>query len=444
MTDFPRMVVTPPGPKTRAFFRGESASVILRRSRSFPLAVDSAQNCIVRDLDGNAYIDFISGLGVMNVGHTHPRVIEAMKQMMGNLLHVPNLYRHVTRDQLSEVLCQITPGRGRKEVFYNNSGDEAVETAIKLAAWHTRSRHFIAFMGASHGMTTGAHSLSSIKASQKRYLPTTLSVSHVPYPYCYRCAWGQSHSECNFQCCDYITEHLLKYCLPREDVAALVLEPIQVDAGCIVPPIVFFKKILRIAKQQDLLLIVDESWTGMGRTGRWFASQHFDIDPDILCVSGALSSGLPLGVTISKAEVADGDPVSHRSVLGGNPVACAAALEVIALMKEEHLLENAVRQGNYTVQRLNEMMADHSIIGDVRGLGLLLGIELVKDRITRQAALREAEEVVRKMWKRGILTTIVGASTILLSPPLTIARPLLDSGLDVLESVIRAYDVEKV
>jgi 4-aminobutyrate aminotransferase len=361
---------------------------------------------------------------------------------MGNVLHVPDLYRHVARDHLSEVLCQITPGRGRKAVFYSNSGDEAVETAIKLAAWHTRSRHFIAFMGASHGMTTGAHSLSSINASQRRYLPTTLSVSHVPYPHCYRCAWGQSHSECNYQCSDYITEHLLKYCLPREEVAALILEPIQVEAGCIVPPPGFFKSILRVAKQHGLLLIVDESWTGMGRTGRWFASQHFGIDPDILCLNGALSSGLPLGVTIPKAEVADWDPVSHRSVLGGNPVACAAALEVIALMQDGHLIENAARQGNYAVRRLNEMMADHSIIGDVRGLGLLLGIELVKDRNTRQAARREAEEVVWKVWKQGIITTIVGASTILLSPPLTIDRSLLDSGLDVLEGVIQAYKAE--
>jgi 4-aminobutyrate aminotransferase len=442
MSDYPKMVVTPPGPKTRALFVGEGIAYARQHPRSYPLVVDSAQGCIIRDLDGNEYIDFTSGQGVMNVGHSHPRVIEAMKRTMGTRLHVPGLYRHVARDHLSEALLQITPGRGGKEVFYSNSGDEAVEMAIKLAAWHTRSRHFIAFMGASHGLTTGAHSLSSIAAIQRRYLPTTLSVFHVPYPYCYRCAWGQRPSECNFQCSDYFTEHLLRYCLPREGVAALVFEPIQVEAGCIVPPPAFFKNIARLAKRNGLLLIVDESWTGMGRTGRWFASQHFGIDPDILCVNGALSSGLPLGGTIVKAEVADGDPASHRSVLGGNPVACAAALEVIALMKDEHLLENAARQGNYAVRRLNEMMDDQSIIGDVRGLGLLLGIELVKDRKTRQAALREAEEVVWKLWKRGITTTLVGASTILLSPPLTVDRPLLDSGLNVLEGVIRAYEAE--
>jgi 4-aminobutyrate aminotransferase len=442
MSDYPRMVVTPPGPKTRAFYGGEGIANALRNPRVYPLVVDSAQDCIIRDLDGNEYIDFTSGLGVMNVGHRHARVIEAMKRMMRTLLHVPDLYRHVARDQLSEALVQIAPGKGRKTVFYSNSGAEAVETAIKLAAWHTRSRHFIAFMGASHGMTTGAHSLSSLAASQRRYLPTTLSVSHVPSPYCYRCAWGQTDQECDLQCSDYISEHLLKHCISREEVAALVFEPIQVEAGCVIPPSAFFKSIVRVAKRQGLLLIVDESWTGMGRTGRWFASQHFSVDPDILCVDGSLSSGLPLGSTIANAEVADWDPGSHRSVLGGNPVACAAASEVIAIVRDGHLLENAARQGNYAVRRLTEMMADHAIIGDVRGLGLLLGIELVKDRKTRQPALHEAEEVMWKLWKRGITTTIVGASTLLFSPPLTIDRPLLDSGLTVFEGVLRAYEAE--
>jgi 4-aminobutyrate aminotransferase len=445
MVDYPRIVVTPPGPRARELLKKDERFISPSYVRFYPLVVDSGKGCIVRDVDGNEYIDFNSGLACLNVGHNHPKVVEAIKRQCDRFLHYSNTdfyYNEVVA--LAEKLAEITPGNFEKKVYFGNSGTEAIEAAIKLAKWHTRKQLFIGFINAFHGRTIGSLSLTASKPTQRRYfLPLMPGVNHVPYPYCYRCPFKQTYPDCHYWCVDFIDEFVLQKYAPPEDVAAIVFEPIQGEGGYVIPPSEYFQRLKRLADKYGILLIDDEVQSGIGRTGKWFAIEHWDVEPDILCSAKALASGLPLGATIAKAKIMDWAGGSHASTFGGNPLSCVAAMAVIDVIKEERLLENATKQGAYIIKRLEELKDESEIVGDVRGKGLMIGVEFVEDKDSKKPAPQKANEIMMRSWKRGIAIITCGISTIRIAPPLNITRELIDSGLEIISDVVKEVEREK-
>jgi 4-aminobutyrate aminotransferase len=444
MSAYPRIVVSPPGPKARELLKKDERLISPSYVRYYPLVVESANGCIVKDVDGNEYIDLNSGLASMNVGHNHPKVVNAIKGQCDRFLHYSNAdfyYKEVIN--LAEKLTAVVPGDFDKKVYFGNSGAEAIEAAIKLARWHTHRQLFIGFIGAFQGRTMGALSFTASKPIQRRYFsPLMPGVTHVPYAYCYRCPFKLTLPSCHYWCVDFIEEFVLEKYVPQEEVAAILFEPIQGEGGYIVPPPDYFQKIKKLADKHGFLLIDDEVQSGIGRTGKWFAIEYWNVEPDIICTSKALASGLPIGATISKAKLMDWPGGSHASTFGGNPLSCAAADAVLDVIKEEHLLENANYQGAYTLKRFEELKEQSEIIGDVRGKGLMIGVELVENKETKKPATQKAAEVIMRSWKRGVAIVTCGASTIRIVPPLTIQQPLLDTALDIIENTIREVEKE--
>ena len=445
MTDYPKIVVAPPGPKARELVKKDEKFISPSYGRFYPLVVESGRGCIVKDVDGNEYIDFNSGLVCMGVGHNHPKVVAAIRNQCDRFLHYSNtdfFYREVV--DLAEKLAQITPGSPEKKVYFGNSGAEAVEAAIKLAKWHSRRQLFIGFTGAFHGRTVGALSFTASKPTQKRYFsPLMPGVTHVPYAYCYRCPFKLTYPECHYWCVDFIDEYVLQKYVPPEDTAAILFESIQGEGGYVVPPPEYFQRIKKLADKYGLLLIDDEVQSGMGRTGKWFAIEHWGVEPDIICAAKALASGLPLGATIAKAKIMDWVAGSHASTFGGNPLSCVAASAVIDVVKDEKLLENATKQGAYIMKRLGELKEQSEIVGDVRGRGLMIGMEIVEDKEGKKPAPQKAAEIMTRSWKRGINVITCGASTIRVAPPLIITKDLVDSALGIIEDVTREVEKEK-
>ena len=444
MSAYPKIVVTPPGPKARELVKKDESLISPSYVRFYPLVVESGKGCIVKDVDGNEYIDFNSGVACLNVGHNHPKVVAAIKSQCDRFLHYSNTdfyYREVV--SLAEELSQITPGTFEKKVFFSNSGTEAVEAAVKLAKWHTRKQLFLGFIGAFHGRTIGSLSFTASKPTQRRYFfPLMPGVTHVPYPYFYRCPFKLTYPDCHYWCVDFIDEFVLQKYVPAEDVAAIVFEPIQGEGGYVVPPPEYFQRLKKLADKYNLLLVDDEVQAGMGRTGKWFAIEHWNVEPDILCIAKALASGLPLGATVAKAKLMDWVGGSHASTFGGNPVSCVAGNAVIEVVNEEKLLENATRQGGYIVKRFEEAKEKSEIIGDVRGKGLMIGVEMVEDKESKKPASEKASEIMRRSWRRGAVVVTCGASTLRIAPPLCITRELVDSALDIIIDCVKEVEKE--
>lgn len=444
MTAYPKIVVSPPGPKAREMVKKDESLVSPSYARFYPLVIDSGKGCIVKDVDGNEFIDFNSGLVCLNVGHSHPQVVDAIKKQCDRFLHYSNtdFYYDEVID-LAGKLAEITPGDFKKKVYFGNSGAEAVEAAVKLAKWHTRRQLFIGFISAFHGRTIGALSFTASKLAQRRYFfPLMPGVTHVPYPHCYRCPFRLTYPECHYWCVDFIDEYVLQKYVPPEDTAAILYEPIQGEGGYVVPPPEYPKRLKKLADKYGLLLIDDEVQSGMGRTGKWFAIEHWDVEPDIVCSAKGLASGMPLGAVIAKSEVMDWVGGSHASTFGGNPLSCAAAIAVIEVIKEEKLLENATKQGVYILKRLEELKARSEIVGDVRGKGLMVGLEIVEDKKSKKPAPEKVKEIMMRSWKRGVAVITCGASTIRIAPPLVITRELIDSALDIIEDTVKEVGKE--
>jgi len=435
----PKIVVTPPGPKARVLIERDAAVISNSTIRSYPLVAESASGCIVNDIDGNEYIDFNSGHSALVVGHTHPRVVKAISEQSKKLIHYSwSDFYYERLIELGEQLSSITPGSHPKKVFFSNSGSEANEAAMKAARWHTRRPLFLAFTGSFHGRSFGTMSLTADKPIQRRhFFPLTPDVTHVPYPYCYRCPFGLEYPNCNMRCVDFIEEEVLTKYHPSEDTAAMFVEPIQGESGYIVPPDDYFQRLKKLLDRYDIMMISDEVQSGIGRTGKWFAIEHWGVIPEIVTSARGLASGLPIGATIAKEEIMDWDKDSHANSLGGNPVACAAALQVIEIIRDDKLLENANRQGTYIMKCLRELQQKFPIIGDVRGKGLMIGVEFVKDQETKEPAIDEAKQVMVKCFKRGLAIIMAGRSTLTFAPPLIITRDLIDAGLDVFEGAVK-------
>ena len=377
-----------PGPKASEYIRMDQTYVSPSYTRVYPLVVKRAKGLWVEDVDDNTFLDFTSGIAVCATGHCHPRVVQAIKDQADSLLHMSGTdFYYPPQTMLAEKLATLAPGKAPKKVYFGNSGAEAVEAGFKLARWHTRRELNIAFFGAFHGRTMGALSLTASKTIQrKHYSPLVPGITHIPYPDCYRCPYGGCYPKCGTECVNWLENTLFQTMIPPEEVAAIFVEPIQGEGGYIVPPLEFHTELHRVAREYGILLVADEVQSGMGRTGRMFAMEHFGVVPDIIAVAKGIASGMPLGAMIAPAEIMDWEAGSHASTFGGNPVSCQAALATISLL-EEGLMKNAEIQGARLMAGLRELQKTYECMGDVRGMGLMVGVELVKDRKTKERAM---------------------------------------------------------
>lgn len=440
--EVPRIVVTPPGPKARELLERDSRVISSSYVRFYPLVVDRGKGSLLYDVDGNIYIDLNSGLGVMNVGHGHPEVVEAIKRQAEKLLHYSNTdFYYEESVRFAEKLISIAPGDFEKKVFLSNSGTESVEAAIKLARWRTRRQYIIGFIGAFHGRTYGSLSITSSKPVQRAgFSPLVPGVVHVPYPYPYRCPFGASPDEpedCANRTIAFIEDWVFSKFVPPEEVAAFVFEPIQGEGGYVVPPENFFPQLKKLADEHGILLIDDEIQAGMGRTGKWWAIQHYGVDPDILSSAKALGGGLPIGATIARADVMTWPGGSHASTFGGNPLSCASGLATVNVIERDRLVERAAALGKKVMKLLNDWKESYEIVGDVRGKGLMIGVEIVKDKSTRRKAPDLAHDIMIRSWRSGVAIVTAGENALRIFPPLNIEEEYLFKALEIVEGKIR-------
>lgn len=438
----PKIVVTPPGPKAREFIERDHVATSPSLTRTAPLVGVEAGGVWVKDTDGNIFLDFSSGIAVTNIGHRHPKVVEAIKNQADKLLFVNSCdFYTLPQVELIERLFEVTPGRFRKRAFLGNSGTEAVEAALKIAQWHTRNYYVLAFIGGFHGRTMGSLQLTTTSVAVRRHFKGMMQgVFHVPYAYCYRCPFKQEYPKCGLWCVGYIEDVILKKVCPPDDLACMVVEPIQGAGGYIVPPDEYLPALAKLCKENNIIFVADEVQSGFCRTGKWFACEHWGVEPDIITISKAIAAGLPCGAAISRAELMDWEPGAHENTLGGNPVICAAALEVLDVLKSERLDENAAEVGGYLFKRLKELAEKHELIGDVRGRGMMIGVELVKDRSTKEPAKEERDKLMANAFKRGLMLLGAGVSSLRLAPPLVLTREQADVGLDIIEEALKEVE----
>jgi len=398
--------------------------------------------CYVRDVDGNVFLDLSSGMFVLNYGYSHPKLIQAVERQMTKLTHFAGTdFYYESQVELAERLVKITQGNFAKRVYFGNSGAEAVEAAFKCARWHARRPRMIAYTGAFHGRTFGAMSLSSTSVTHHRYFaPLVPGVSFMPYPYCYRCLFNQEYPGCDFLCFEFIREYLRKV-VPPEEVAGVIVEPIQGGSGYIIPPPEYHPMLKELCDEHDWIFIADEIQTGLGRTGKMFAMEHWKVIPDIVCVAKALAGGIaPIGATIASAKVMDWEPGAHASTFGGNLIACVAALEGLNILEKQKLVRRAAELGELALGRLQELVEESRLVGEVRGRGLMLAVEIVKDKQTKERAVKERNAVVRAALNRGLIVFRGGRSIIRIAPPLTISQRELELGLNILGEALREVE----
>lgn len=427
-----------PGPRAAALIELDRSYVSPSYTRVYPLVVARGEGSWIYDVDGNEFLDLTAGIAVTSTGHCHPRVVKAITDQAHMLLHMSGTdFYYTPQIALAEQLAELAPMAGRSRVFFGNSGAEAIEAAFKLARWHTRRELNIAFFGAFHGRTMGALSLTASKTIQRKfYNPLVPGIYHVPYPNCYRCPYGQCHTKCAMDCISWIEDTLFRTIFPPEEVSAIFVEPIQGEGGYIVPPSGFLPALKELAGKYGILLVTDEVQSGMGRTGKMFASEHFGVEPDIMALAKGIASGMPLGATVAGVDIMDWEAGSHASTFGGNPVSCAAALATIELLKEG-LMENAAQRGEQFMSGLRALQQDIECIGDVRGKGLMVGVELVKDRETKERAEDWRNQAIRRAFEKGLLLLGCGENTIRLCPSLAISVEEVDTALSILEEVLR-------
>ncbi len=439
--DYPAINVTPPGPRAKQIVEEDGKLIMQSFSRWYPIVVKSAKGVMVEDVDGNRYLDFNSGLVVVNVGHRHPRVVEAIKKQVEKLIHysLTDFY-YEEAVEAAKKLLSISPVSDGK-VFYTNSGAESIEATIKISRGHFRGQrdYIISFIGAFHGRTMGAMSVSASKPVHRRgFSPLVPSIIHVPYPYTYRCPFGDlDDNECGEAVLGFIEDWILGKVVDPSEVAMILVEPIQGEGGYIVPPDNFLPGLRKLTSKHGILLGVDEVQTGFGRTGKWFAVEHWGIEPDLVAMAKGIAAGLPLGAVVGKREVMDLLPGSHANTFGGNPVALAAFMAVVDIIREEKLLDNAMKVGTEIMKAMKDLADKVEMIGDVRGKGLMIGVELVKDRTTKEPAKEELAMILQESFKRGLLVVGAGVSTVRIAPPISITLEDAMRGVEILSDVIK-------
>ncbi len=427
-----------PGPLAKKLIKQDKSYVSPSYTRVYPLVAEKAKGLWLHDVDGNLFLDFTAGIAVNATGHCHPHIVRAITDQAKRLLHMSGTdFYYTPQIQLAEKLATLAPGRAAKKVYFGNSGAEAVEAAFKLARWHTKRELNIAFFGAFHGRTMGALSLTASKAIQKKhYNPLVPGITHIPYAYCYRCAYNLTYPQCGLYCVRWVEDTLFRTTVPAEEVAAIFVEPIQGEGGYIVPPPEFHKEFYKIAKKYGILYVADEVQSGMGRTGKMFAMEHFGVTADIMSLAKGIASGLPLGAMIAPAKIMNWEAGSHASTFGGNPLSCRAAMATIELL-EKNLMKNAANQGERLLKGLGKMQKTYECMGDVRGKGLMAAVELVKDRETKEPATEWRSRIIKKTFEKGLLLLGCGENSIRFSPSLTVTANEIDTCLSILEESVK-------
>jgi 4-aminobutyrate aminotransferase len=428
-----------PGPRAQAIIERDAKVVSTSYTRDYPLVIARGEGAFVEDVDGNVFLDCTAGIAVASTGHSHPEVVQAIIEQSRRFLHMSGTdFYYEPQVQLGEVLSEIAPMKGPHRTFFGNSGTEANEAALKLAKYYTKRHNVIAFFGSFHGRSMGSLSLTASKLTQRRgFGPFVPGTYHAPYANCYRCPVGLKPETCAAECLKFLEELLLVHLVSPDEVAAIMVEPIQGEGGYVVPPDVFLQRLRELTRQHGMLLIVDEVQSGMGRTGRMFAIEHANVEPDVVTMAKGIASGLPLGVATARSEIISWPPGTHASTFGGNPVACAASLATIKLLRES-LVRNAATVGAHMMDGVRALMDKHAIIGDVRGRGLMIGIELVRDRQTKERATTERDAIVREAFTRGLLLLGAGANAIRVSPPLVLTAAQADTAVAILDQSIAA------
>ncbi|MGD0295196.1 MAG: acetyl ornithine aminotransferase family protein [Terracidiphilus sp.] len=441
----PKLICPLPGPKAKAAIEADDRLISPSYTRSYPLVARRGRGCRLEDVDGNEFLDFAAGIAVASTGHCHPEVVAAIQKQAAELIHISGTdFYHEPLTELATRLSAIAPMPGPHKFFYGNSGTEAIECALKLARYHTGRQHIISFLGAFHGRTMGALSLTASKPQQKRrFGPLLPGVTHVRYPYAYRgCADGEQEEEAfALECARAIEEKLFKSALPAEEVAAIFIEPIQGEGGYVVAPDNFMRELRGICDRHGILLVVDEVQCGAGRTGKWWAIEHSGVEPDIVCMAKGIASGMPLGICMSRAKIMNWAPGSHASTFGGNPVSIAAALATLDILSREGMA-NAARVGGMMLERLNGWKKSHPLVGDVRGRGLMIGIELVKDKATREPVPALRNRVETLAFERGLMVLGCGETSLRICPPLIVSEQEATVALDILEEAITLVEKE--
>ena len=434
----PDIKVTPPGPKAREIVERDR-TYVATTTKSAPIVIKRASGSIVEDVDGNLLIDFASGISVLNVGHAHPKVVEAISRQAALFTHFAGTdFYYDIQTRLAERIGKTTPGKFLKKVFFANSGTEANEAALKVAK-HAKKRHmFLAFLGAFHGRTLGTLSLTASKAKQRSgFFPGMPGVVHVPYAYCYRCPYKLTYPSCDLYCANIIEDVYLKTVAPPEETAGIFVEPVQGEGGYIVPPPGWMDRVAKIAKENDLLLIDDEVQTGFGRTGKMWAIEHSKAVPDILTMAKSMASGVPMGAAVYRAEMDYGESGKHSNTFGGNPIASAASLATLDVIEAEGLLARSAKLGEHMARRLDEMANRYEFIGERRGLGMMQATEFVTDKRSKRPNPKVRDAVEVDAYQHGLILLPCGEATLRYIPALNIPRDVLDAGLDVLEDCLR-------
>ena len=436
-------VLNVPGPKTKALIERDSAVISSSYPRGYPFVMDHGKGTEVWDVDGNRFLDFMAGIAVVSTGHSHPEVVKAIQDQAEKFIHISSDFYHENWVELAEKISEIAPFKEHASSFMTNSGTEAVETAIKLARYHTGRSNFIGFTGAFHGRTMGAVTFTASKPTYHRgFYPLMNGVVHAPYPNPYRPILdrnpGEDYGETVVR---YIEEEILGHILPPDEVAGILLEPIQGEGGYIVPPPGFLPAIRKLCDKYGILLIADEVQSGMGRTGKWWAIEHFNVEPDIVTSAKGIASGVPLGACIARQSVMTWPRGAHGNTYGGNPLACAAALTTMDLIGKQYL-QNAAEMGEYLQDALKEIQARHPSVGDVRGIGLMIGVEFVKDKLSKNAADDLRDRIVDLAFERGLLLLGCAKSVVRFAPPLSIARQEIDEGLEIFEESLTIAEKE--
>ena len=432
----PRIVGPLPGPRARALIERDARVVSPSYTRGYPLVIERAWGSTVEDVDGNLFLDCTAGIAVNATGHAHPDIVRAIAEQAGRFIHMSGTdFYYEPQVRLAEKVAAIVPIEGTSGVrsFFGNSGTEAIEACIKMARHATRRQGLIAFFGGFHGRTLGALALTASKPVQRDKVgPLMPGVYHAPFADCYRCPVGREPDSCAAECLDFLDQQIFAHLVSPDEVAAVVVEPIQGEGGYVVAPDQFLQRLREITRTHGIVLVADEVQSGMGRTGRMFAIEHAGVRPDAIAIAKGIASGLPLGIAAARADLMSWPPGTHASTFGGNAVACAAALETIRLL-ETQLMANAASVGAHLMAGIQALKDKHALIGDVRGRGLMIGVELVRDRTTKERAGRERDAVVNACFERGLLLLGAGKNAIRFSPPLVLTR-------EEAETAVRIFD----
>jgi len=442
MTTAPDIKTALPGPKAKALIDRDRTVVSPSYTRGYPLVIERGAGAIVEDVDGNVFLDCSAGIAVNSTGHSHPDVVRAIVEQAQKFLHMSGTdFYYEPQVRLAEELAAIAPIHGGVRSFFGNSGTEAIEACIKLARYTTGRQNIIAFVGGFHGRSMGSLALTASKVTQRRgFGPLMPGVYHAPYPDTYRCPLGSSPDACAHACIDYLEHQLLAHLVSPDEVAAIVVEPIQGEGGYIVAPDAFLQRLRELAARHGILLAADEVQSGMGRSGRMFAIEFTGVEPDMIAIAKGIASGMPLGVAVARASVMAWPPGTHASTFGGNPVSCAAALATIALLRNG-IMKNAADVGAHLMSGLKALADKHPMIGDVRGRGLMIGVELVRDRSTKERATQERDAVVTAAFARGLLILGAGKNAVRFSPPLVLTREQADTAVRIFDEALT--EVEK-